>query len=289
MKYNLALGAIFKDEAPYLTEWINHYLERGIEHFYLINDGSSDNYLEVLNPYVKLNLITLFDVKVNLNFINRQYIIYNNFFNLIKNDIKWFIVCDIDEYIWSPIGKGLSLPISLMEKDNISIYYIPSILFGSNGHIKQPEKIVDSFTKRQSIDEKSIDFIKNYCQLKYICLTSEIEEFGIHLCNAKKNSSKNIFYRDPHFLNTSLFRLNHYRLQSKEKWMKNLSKTDVNCFAPPNASWFSPSLNYELKSIQSPTDNYRTIQLFEEADKEQNIVEDKELLLQNTLANNTNK
>jgi hypothetical protein len=71
--------------------------------------------------------------------------------------------------------------------------------------------------------------------------------------------------------------------------MKNLSKTDVNCFAPPNASWFSPSLNYELKSIQSPTDNYRTIQLFEEADKEQNIVEDKELLLQNTLANNTNK
>lgn len=288
MKYNLALGAIFKDEAPYLKEWLEHYLSRGVEHFYLINDKSSDNYLQVLDPYIKAKLVTVFDVKVDLAFINRQYIIYNNFFNLIKNDIKWFIVCDIDEYIWSPISKNLNFPISIMEKDNISIYYVPSILFGSNGYIQQPKEIVNSFIKRQGINEQSVNFIKNYCQLKYICLTSEIEEFGIHLCNVKKDSQKNTFYRDPYFLNTSLFRLNHYRLQSKEKWIKNLSKTDVNCFSPPNANWFSPSLNYEIKNTQSPNDNYRTLQLFEDADKEQNLIEDRDLILQNNLANNLN-
>lgn len=288
MKYNLAIGTIFKNEAPYLEEWINHYLERGAEHFYLINDFSTDDYLEILKPYIDAKLVTIFDVKVNLIFVNRQYVIYNNFFNLIKNDIKWFIVCDIDEYIWSPVDKNFSLGLSLMEKDNISIYYPASILFGSNGHIKQPKNIVQSFTKRQNIDEKAVNFIKSYLQTKYICLTSEVEEFGIHVCNMKKNSSKKEFYQDPYLLNSSIFRLNHYRLQSKEKWETNLSKTDVNCFCPPNACWFSPSLNYDIKNIKYLTDNYRTMQLFEDANKEQNLIEDLGLLNQNNLAKNLN-
>jgi hypothetical protein len=104
----------------------------------------------------------------------------------------------------------------------------------------------------------------------------------------KKSSTKNEVYRDPLLLNTSIFRLNHYRLQSKEKWQKNLSKTDVNCFCPPNACWFSPSLDYDIKNIKYLTDNYRTIKLFEDADKEQNLIEDKELFLQNSLAKKLN-
>lgn len=288
MKYNLTIGAIFKNEAPYLQEWVNHYLDRGVEHFYLINDNSDDNYLDVLQPYINNKLITIFDVKVNLTFVNRQYVIYNNFFNLIKNDTKWFIVCDIDEYIWSPINRNFNLALSLMEKDNVSIYYPASILFGSNGHLKQPKSIVESFTKRQNIDLKAIKFIKEYLQTKYICLTSEVDEFGIHVCNMKKSSTKKEVYQDPLLLNTSIFRLNHYRLQSKEKWEKNLSKTDVNCFCPPNACWFSPSLDYDIKNIKYLTDNYRTIKLFEDADKEQNLIEDKELFLQNSLAKKLN-
>ena len=39
-KYNVAVCAIFKNEAPYLKEWIefNHLV--GVEHFYLYNNNS---------------------------------------------------------------------------------------------------------------------------------------------------------------------------------------------------------------------------------------------------------
>lgn len=298
MKYNLSLGAIFKNEAPYFKEWIEHYLARGVEHFYLINDGSTDNYLEILEPYVKLRLITIFDVKTKLLFLNRQYVIYNEFFNSIRDQTKWLIVCDLDEYIWTPLYLNFKEPISLMEKENISVYCPLSMLFGSNGYINQPNNIVNSFTRRQPMNEKTINFIKKYIQMKYICLTSEIVEFGIHMPEVKRdNNIRKLLIAPPYSgqfgeymepteenLNKGLFRLNHYRLQSKEKWLKNIEKTDVNCFSPPDACWFSPSLSYEIKKLKFLTDNYRTLKLFEEANKEQNLVEDFGLINQNNLA-----
>ena len=36
-KYNVAVCTIFKNEAPYLKEWIEFNLIAGIEHFYLYN------------------------------------------------------------------------------------------------------------------------------------------------------------------------------------------------------------------------------------------------------------
>lgn len=283
MKYNLALGAIFKNEAPYFKEWIEHYLTRGVQHFYLINDGSTDDYLKALDPYIKLKLVTIFNIEVKMLFLNRQYLIYNKFFNSIKNETKWLIVCDLDEYIWSPRSKNFHEILPLLEKENIYAYCPASILFGSNGHIKQPLEIVNSFTKRQEINHKTVNFIKKYMQTKYICLTSQVSEFGIHVCNIKDYNSGKVLCQDPTDFN-SFFRLNHYRLQSREKWIQNMNKTDVNCFCPPDACWFSPSLKYEIKKLKFLTDNYRTLKLFEEADKEQNSVEDLGLVNQNNLA-----
>ena len=51
--YKLSVGALFKNEASILKEWIEHYLHHGVEHFYLINDNSTDNFLDVLQPYVE--------------------------------------------------------------------------------------------------------------------------------------------------------------------------------------------------------------------------------------------
>ena len=44
--YKLSVGSIFKNESQGIKEWIEHYLNHGVEHFYLINDNSNDNYLE---------------------------------------------------------------------------------------------------------------------------------------------------------------------------------------------------------------------------------------------------
>lgn len=43
MKHDyLSIGAIFKDEAPYLAEWIEFHRLVGVEHFFLYDNLSTD-------------------------------------------------------------------------------------------------------------------------------------------------------------------------------------------------------------------------------------------------------
>ena len=52
MIYKLSVGALFKNESHSIKEWIKHYLYHGVEHFYLIDDGSTDNYLEEIQEFI---------------------------------------------------------------------------------------------------------------------------------------------------------------------------------------------------------------------------------------------
>ena len=51
--YDLTITAIFKNEGHYLKEWLDYHLLAGVEHFYLYNNDSTDNYKEVLAPYIE--------------------------------------------------------------------------------------------------------------------------------------------------------------------------------------------------------------------------------------------
>src|SRR5271165_3682750 len=60
-KYQLSMCAIFQDEAPYLKEWIEFHKLMGVEHFYLYNHRSKDDYKKVLEPYILSGLVELTD------------------------------------------------------------------------------------------------------------------------------------------------------------------------------------------------------------------------------------
>ena len=60
--YNLVICAIFKNEARYLKEWVEYHRMVGVEHFYLYNNDSTDNYKEELKYYLDNNIVTLTDV-----------------------------------------------------------------------------------------------------------------------------------------------------------------------------------------------------------------------------------
>ena len=50
--YKLSVVAIMKNEGPYLREWIEYHKLVGVEKFYLYNNGSTDDTVEILSPYV---------------------------------------------------------------------------------------------------------------------------------------------------------------------------------------------------------------------------------------------
>ena len=58
--YKLSIGALFKNESHSIKEWLEHYLYQGVEHFYLVDDDSTDNTREILKPYVEKGIVSLF-------------------------------------------------------------------------------------------------------------------------------------------------------------------------------------------------------------------------------------
>ncbi len=58
-QYELSVCMIFRDEAPYLKEWIEFHRLVGVEHFYLCNHSSKDHYREVLEPYISEGIVEL--------------------------------------------------------------------------------------------------------------------------------------------------------------------------------------------------------------------------------------
>ena len=60
-EYELAIGAIFRDEAPYLKEWIEFHKLVGCEHFYLYNNASTDNFYEIQESYIANGEVDLID------------------------------------------------------------------------------------------------------------------------------------------------------------------------------------------------------------------------------------
>jgi hypothetical protein len=58
-KYKLSVCALFKNEAPYLKEWLEYHRMVGVDHFYLYDNGSKDRPFDVLAPYIKEGIVTL--------------------------------------------------------------------------------------------------------------------------------------------------------------------------------------------------------------------------------------
>lgn len=93
--YKVAVCGIFKNEAPYLKEWIEYHEMIGIEHFYLYNNNSDDNYWEILRPYIDKGLVSLIDWPDN----HAQMKAYKHFYDTFRNDAQWISFLDIDEFI----------------------------------------------------------------------------------------------------------------------------------------------------------------------------------------------
>lgn len=58
-EYTVAVCAIFKNESVFLKEWLEYHLLIGVEHFYLYNNFSEDNYQDILAPYIEKGQVTL--------------------------------------------------------------------------------------------------------------------------------------------------------------------------------------------------------------------------------------
>ena len=238
MVYNLCVCAVFKNEAHILDEWIRHYLDRGIDHIYLINDFSNDNFQEIIDQFG--SKITLFHNDIITNDVGRQITISEKYFRPILNTTKWAAILDLDEFLYSPETTDL---LSIIERYNdYSQLEIDWLHFGSNGHIYQPQSVVEGFRMRAEFD-----MTKYYYAYKSIFKTECLQQFLIHGHHITGHTIR-ISYSE----NAPLI-INHYPVQSLT-FFTNVKSTrgDINNYIQTtgksrNIEYFN---SYDINNIE---------------------------------------
>lgn len=133
-KYKVSICAIFKDEAPYLKEWIEFHRIVGVEHFFLYNNKSSDDYLDILTPYIDEGIVSLKDWPQPQS----QMAAYKDFMENNAHETKWVGFIDLDEFVvpmkYETIYEFLS---KYNKRPSVIIYWK---FFGTSGRINRDIK-----------------------------------------------------------------------------------------------------------------------------------------------------
>jgi len=188
----LFLLSIFKNETSNLKVWIEHYLWQGVDKIYLIDNNSTDNPLNILQPYIDSGV-------VDYTFDQKKYNQLQSYRDLItekdlKNKTKWLIICDLDEFYY---GSTKKLKETLNEFDNYDIIYSNWKMFGSNGLIQHPEDI------RKSIIYRKLE-LDTYSKYIIKLQNININDIDVHFVNNNEN-----YIRE-----NEKIKLNHYPIQS---------------------------------------------------------------------------
>jgi glycosyltransferase involved in cell wall biosynthesis len=224
---SLCLVSIFKNESHILEEWIEHYLKQGVDRIFLTDNGSTDQYMHILEKYISERKVSL-----NINDTKHAQIEHlNHFFDEIKT-YDWVIVCDLDEFIYARNGFGKIKDYISQLEENVHQVHIPWKLFGSNGHIQQPSLVIPNFlTRMHCPDVRTIN-------CKCITRTRAIVRIYQHDCHTTSYQS-NFFESDGSLLQTHhnsfsnisedilkncYLHLNHYAIQSWE-WFRDVKMT----------------------------------------------------------------
>lgn len=179
--YELSIAAIFKDEMEIIPEWIEYHRLLRVEHFWLYNNGSSDNYLEFLKPYIIQGIVDLIQwpSPAHLNWTAFQARAYNDAILRAKVQSKWMALIDVDEFIVPLYGKS-DLKSQLMHFETIpdcggiTLYWL---LFGTSHLFDLPAgKILT-----ESLLYRSAQLFKDNYSVKTICRPDRVDIFYIHV------------------------------------------------------------------------------------------------------------
>ena len=174
-KYFLTAGAIFKNEGHILKEWLDHHRKEGFEHIYLVNDNSTDNYLEILQPYLDEDYVTLINLPDNLDGFSKQgYAMKKILYPIAKKEANWFIANDLDEFITTRDNRSVSFNLKKYFND-AKVIRLDNIIFGSNDLIDIP-KSVKAYNRRANLN----NFHRFRTDVKTICRPEFIDDINIH-------------------------------------------------------------------------------------------------------------
>ena len=226
-KKSLVISTCIRNENDYLVEWLDHHLKLGIKLIVVYDnaftDEDADKTKNLISDYIKNNYVIyvrwpdLSGLRIGtvnipkVDKINIAEIAHFHFRRYLSKHIgsRYFLKLDTDEFIYKLDGSTIE------ESDlNYGITRIVGYNFGSSGLIKfTKEKVLTKFINR-SIEANHYKAINSLDTTKWIY---DAHEDRLRL---RYKIYKFLFNRKLDEENNHKFMLNHYRLKSKEEFLK---------------------------------------------------------------------
>ena len=229
-EYDLAICAIFQNDAKYIPEWIEFHHRQGVQHFFLYNNLREDNPESYLKPYIDIGLVEVIDWSYtyeDCDWNNMQLNAYNDCLSNNKKYCKWIAFLDTDEFLFSPDFKDLKKV--LKKYDKFSAVGVNWVMYGTSNVSCPDGKILNHLVYRAILSEGANIHIKSIVKAKYATFV-----YNPHCCVYKTGNcvGENFDVIDGPFANkhsVNILRINHYwsrdidffynvKLPRRERW-----------------------------------------------------------------------
>ena len=235
--HDLAIATSLKDEGPYIEEWLTYHLLAGVEHFYLYDHESVDNYNDIIKPYVDAGIVTTIKYPDNIS----SYAAFNVAVKQFKFFNRYLAFVDIDEFIFPKSNRPVVEVVDeiLSHDPNAGGLAINWQIFGSNGQETADfsRGVLERFTRRAPTDffytetykktpinvgnahiknitnPRRINFIANYHAFNYFETFYSVNE----------NLNPPLDWRSIP-ISADKIVINHYYTKSREEFIKRKSR-----------------------------------------------------------------
>ncbi|HEY1931065.1 MAG TPA: glycosyltransferase family 92 protein [Acetobacteraceae bacterium] len=218
----IAVCAIFRDEAPFLLEWIAYHTLIGVDHFVLYDNSSTDGGAALIRGSRFAGRVTLIDWAEDPG----QITAYRDFRIRHASRFDWVAFIDLDEFIL-PLATD-SLPEVLNDPlyAGFSAVQMNWLVFGPSGHNRRPSGLaIENYTRRVDDPHQMNGHVKSIVRCRdlfEIFDTPHIFYTTATQCNtAGKLANLQAITETPCF---DAMVVNHYFTRSRQDWRMKLRR-----------------------------------------------------------------
>jgi Glycosyltransferase family 92 len=223
-----------------LREWIEFHLLQGVERVYLYDNCATGDVEEAVSAYVERGIVEL----TPWSEVERQTEAIGDAFDRKRDDVRWLIAMDIDEFLFCPTGERVADV--LTEYECYPAVAVHWHMFGTSGVAKRPEgsDVLTTFVRRsadfgpRSVNRHIKSIVDPWYALKAPPPDPHHRPYRVGL--AVNETGTPVAGPLPWPIHAQRLRINHYWSKSKAE---SLRKTARDWTPHPLSSLLSDNLN----------------------------------------------
>lgn len=235
-RHGIAIAACVKNEARYIEEWVRFHQAVGIRHFYIYDNGSTDDTCARLRNLLDEETLTIIPWAGRMQdaatstMLNGQVIVFAHAILNFGCHYRWMAFIDVDEFLLPKEARTVEEALEAVgDFPNVSL---PWHMFATSGHEAPPAgPLTLNYTLRGADPMTRKENVSNF---KCIVNPCEVTEVSVHQFQTRaygdltaNDAGKRFTRRErksPEFYSNRFLQLNHYYTKSRQELMEKLAR-----------------------------------------------------------------